>query len=391
MTVPGNIPARMQALQCAVLIPTYNNAGTIAQVLAGVRQYCRDVMVVNDGSTDQTAAILAQTEGISVIAYARNRGKGYALRTGLREASKRGFRYLLTIDADGQHYPDDIPLFVQAAEQAPDTLFIGARNLTAENMPSKNTFANRFSNFWYKVETGITLTDTQSGFRLYPLDKLGGLRFYTPRYEFEVEVIVRAAWRGVDVKNIPIRVYYPPREERVSHFKPAKDFTRISILNTVLVAWALLCYYPFRFLKWLRWTNIRAFFSNHIIHAQESNHTMAASVGWGVIWGVMPVWGWQGVVAVVSGHFLKLNKVVTFAATNISIPPTIPVILFASYAVGGWLLGRPLLLSLNDISSEALVGSLAQYLIGSVALAPACGLLSYALFRLLFLIFKRNR
>lgn len=111
-------------------------------------------------------------------------------------------------------------------------------------MPSKNTFANKFSNFWYKVETGQTLSDSQSGFRLYPLTRLKGMRFYTPRYEFEVEVIVRAAWRGVAVKNIPIRVYYPPQEERVSHFKPAKDFTRISVLNTCLDHMGhFLCYY----------------------------------------------------------------------------------------------------------------------------------------------------
>lgn len=391
MARTDDIPARMQALQCAVLIPTYNNAGTIARVTAHVRQYCCEVIVINDGSTDDTEAILSRMDGIVVIGYEHNRGKGYALRTGLREAVRRGFRYLLTIDADGQHYPDDIPLFVEAAEQQPDTLLIGARNLTAENMPSKNTFANKFSNFWYKVETGNTLCDTQSGFRLYPLDKLKGMRFYTPRYEFEVEVIVRAAWRGVAVNNIPIRVYYPPQEERVSHFKPAKDFTRISILNTCLVAWALLCYYPFRFLKWLRWSNIRAFFSRHVMHSPESNRTMAASVAWGVGWGIMPVWGWQGVLAVVSGHFLQLNKVVTFAATNISIPPMIPVILFTSYAVGGWLLGKPIHLSLSDISPEALAGSLAQYLVGSVALAIACGIVSYGIFRFLFLIFKRNK
>ncbi|MEG1983127.1 MAG: DUF2062 domain-containing protein [Alistipes sp.] len=387
----SDILARMQALQCAVLIPTHNNAGTIARVINGVRQYCHNVIVINDGSTDDTAAILDGVKEVVVIGYKRNRGKGYALRIGLREAAKRGFRYLLTIDADGQHYPDDIPLFVEVAEQQPDTLLIGARNLTAENMPSTNTFANKFSNFWYKIETGITLSDTQSGFRLYPLDKLKNMRFYTSRYEFEVEVIVRAAWQGVAVKNIPIRVYYPPREERVSHFKPAKDFTRISILNTCLVTWALLFYYPFRFLKWLRWSSIREFFSCHVIHAPESNRTMAASIAWGVGWGIMPVWGWQGVMAVISGHFLRLNKVVVFTATNVSIPPMIPVILFASYVVGGWMLGRPLLLSFSDISPEALAGSLAQYLVGSVALAMVCGMLSYGIFLFLFLFFKRNR
>lgn len=385
-----HIAERMQTLQCAVLIPTYNNAGTIARVIAEVLQYCRDVIVVNDGSTDETSAILARTEGITVLGYDRNRGKGYALRTGLREATQRGYRYLLSIDADGQHYPDDIPLFVEAAEAEPDTLIIGARNLTAENMPSKNTFANKFSNFWFKVETGKTLSDTQSGFRLYPLRKLRGMRFYTPRYEFEVEVIVRAAWRGIAVKNIPVRVYYPPEGERVSHFKPAKDFTRISILNTCLVTWALLFYYPFRFVKWLRWENIRAFFDRNVMHVADSNRRMAAAVAWGVAWGIMPVWGWQGILAVVSGHFLRLNKVVTFAATNISIPPMIPFILFGSYVLGGWILGRPILIALHNISVESLVGSVAQYLVGSVALAALCGVAAYGLFRLIFVVFKRN-
>ena len=130
---------------------------------------------------------------------------------------------------------------------------------SSENMPSKNTFANRFSNFWYKVETGQELSDTQSGFRLYPLEKLQNIHFITRRYEFEVEIIVRAAWRGVNVENVPIKVYYPPVEERVSHFRPLHDFTRISILNTALVLYALLLYYPWKFLQALTYSNIKNF------------------------------------------------------------------------------------------------------------------------------------
>ena len=224
---------RMAALKCAVVIPTYNNAGTIAQVIADVKAYTNDVIVVNDGSTDATAEILASISDIRVIDYPKNQGKGYALRLALNQAYEWGFRYAITIDSDGQHYADDIPTFINRIEEAPESLLIGARNLTAENMPSKNTFANKFSNFWYHIETGQELSDTQSGYRLYPLEKLHHIRLITRRYEFEVEIIVRAAWRGVNVENVPIKVYYPPVEERVSHFRPLQDFTRISLLNTM--------------------------------------------------------------------------------------------------------------------------------------------------------------
>ena len=155
---------RMSALRCVVIMPTYNNAGTIATVISDVKAFTDDVIVVNDGSTDDTKNILSSIEDIKVIDYPNNKGKGYALKLGLKKAYEWGYRYAITIDSDGQHYADDIPTFIDKIEEKPDSLLIGARNLTAENMPSKNTFANRFSNFWYKVETGQELSDTQSGF-----------------------------------------------------------------------------------------------------------------------------------------------------------------------------------------------------------------------------------
>ena len=325
---------RARRLGCAVVIPTYNNDRTLGGVIAGVRRYCADIFVVNDGSTDRTAEVLASTEGIRTIAYARNRGKGYALRRGLSAAREAGFRYALTIDSDGQHYPDDIARFIERIERRPDTLLIGARNLTADNMPARNTFANRFSNFWYLVETGRRLEDTQSGFRLYPLRRLGRLRSLCSRYEFEVEVIVRAAWRGVEVENIPVRVYYAPDGERVSHFRPLRDFTRISLLNSVLVLEALLFYYPWRFFRALTRENIRRFIRRNITRSPESNARLAAAMGWGVLCGILPIWGYQMIFAGVSAHFMRLNKLVAIVFSNISIPPMIPFILYGSYWLG---------------------------------------------------------
>lgn len=380
----------MAELKCVVLMPTYNNAGTIAQVISDVKEFATDVIVVNDGSTDNTASILSSIEGIKVIDYPNNKGKGYALKLGLRKAYEWGYRYAITIDSDGQHYADDIPTFIETIEQKPDSLLIGARNLTAENMPSKNTFANRFSNFWYKVETGQTLTDTQSGYRLYPLTKLQNIHFITRRYEFEVEIIVRAAWRGVNVENIPIKVYYPPVEERVSHFRPLQDFTRISILNTVLVLYALLLYYPWVFLRALTLSNIKKFIDQQIIHSNDSNVRMAAAMGWGIFCGIIPIWGYQMVFAGLMAHFLKLNKVVAVVFSNISIPPMIPFILYGSMVAGAWLLNIENIFQINSATFESVGQSLTQYLLGSVALATMAGLATFVLGLLVMIICKRK-
>lgn len=381
---------RARRLGCAVVIPTYNNDRTLGGVIAGVRRYCADIFVVNDGSTDRTAEVLASTEGIRTIAYARNRGKGYALRCGLRAAREAGFRYALTIDSDGQHYPDDIARFIERIERRPDTLLIGARNLTADNMPARNTFANRFSNFWYLVETGRRLEDTQSGFRLYPLRRLGRLRSLCSRYEFEVEVIVRAAWRGVEVENIPVKVYYAPDGERVSHFRPLRDFTRISLLNSVLVLEALLFYYPWRFFRALTRENIRRFIRRNITRSPESNARLAAAMGWGVLCGILPIWGYQMIFAGVSAHFMRLNKLVAIVFSNISIPPMIPFILYGSYWLGGRITGLPVELTLAEVTLRRMAECLAQYLAGSVALAVVAGAAVWAVSWCAMTLLKRT-
>lgn len=381
---------RARRLGCAVVIPTYNNDRTLGGVIAGVRRYCADIFVVNDGSTDRTAEVLASTEGIRTIAYARNRGKGYALRRGLRAAREAGFRYALTIDSDGQHYPDDIARFIERIERRPDTLLIGARNLTADNMPARNTFANRFSNFWYLVETGRRLEDTQSGFRLYPLRRLGRLRSLCSRYEFEVEVIVRAAWRGVEAENIPVRVYYAPDGERVSHFRPLRDFTRISLLNSVLVLEALLFYYPWRFFRALTRENIRRFIRRNITRSPESNARLAAAMGWGVLCGILPIWGYQMIFAGLSAHFMRLNKLVAIVFSNISIPPMIPFILYGSYWLGGRITGLPVELTLAEVTLRRMAECLAQYLAGSVALAVAAGAAVWAVSWCVMTLMKRT-
>ena len=228
-----------------VVIPTYNNARTVADIVRRTLAVCNDVIVVNDGSTDNTIAELQPFgSSIRLISYSTNCGKGYALRRGLEAARAAGFDYAVTIDSDGQHRPEEIPLLIQAIKQSDNqaTLVVGSRNIQADGMPAGNTFANRFSNFWFRLQTGIRLPDTQTGFRLYPLHHLPCLRLLTARYESELELLVFSAWRGVRLVPVGISVSYP--DDRVSHFRPFWDFLRISILNTILCLLAIVYGYP---------------------------------------------------------------------------------------------------------------------------------------------------
>ena len=218
-----------------VVIPTYNNAGTIADAVRRALEYCLDVIVVADGCTDQTLDILQGIEEITVVCCAKNGGKGSALKRGFKQALQMGFAYAITLDADGQHFPEDIPTMLQANQKHPGALIVGERRgLDAMERSKGSKFANAFANFWFAIQTGRYLKDTQTGFRLYPLKKIHGLSLLTSRYEAELELLVFASWHGVEIVSEPVNVYYPPQEERVSHFRPIADFSRIFVLNTVL-------------------------------------------------------------------------------------------------------------------------------------------------------------
>ena len=244
-----------------VVIPTYNNGGTIGRVVEETLAECDDVIVVNDGSTDATASILSGFKGITLVTLTKNSGKGAALKAGFRKAMDMGFAYAITLDGDGQHYPKEISQFLQANREHPWSLIVGSRQShngdgphcenRLEGQPEGSRFANQFSNFWFWVQTGRKLSDTQTGYRLYPLKRLHGLGLLTSRYEAELELLVFASWHGVELVETPIDVYYPPKEERVSHFRPGKDFARISVLNTVLCFLAVVYGLPLRLWRWV--------------------------------------------------------------------------------------------------------------------------------------------
>ena len=379
-------------MKYCVIIPTYNNEKTLEGVISDVLRITKDIIIVNDGSTDNTAAILNKFKSLKIISYSPNRGKGYAIRKGFREAIASGYDYAITIDSDGQHFPSDIDVFVKKAEEIPDSLIVGARNLDPERVSRGSRFANRFSNFWYRFLTGVKLTDTQTGFRLYPLARIKDMKFFTRKYEFELEVLVRAAWRRINVTSAPIRVYYPPREERISHFRPFTDFARISLLNTVLVLIALLYIKPFSFLKYLNRENIREFISKHILLTEDTNIQISLAVALGIFTGILPIWGFQLILAIGLAHLLRLSKFITAVAANISIPPNIPVLLYLSYITGGIVMGTGSNIKFSsNLTVKSFETNLIQYVLGSLVLAVVMGIATGLITFILLKLFRKKR
>jgi glycosyltransferase involved in cell wall biosynthesis len=379
--VSENNQHRFERLKCCVLIPTYNNAKTLRAVIEGVLQYTSNIIVVNDGSTDETKTILEAYSQLKVVEYTRNKGKGFALRTGFNAAVEAGYEHAITIDSDGQHMPSDLPKFLNELEAEPGCLVIGARNMNQEGIPGKSSFGNRFSNFWYWVETGIKMPDTQSGYRLYPVKELNRLRFFTRKFEFEIEVIVRAAWKGIPVKSVPVEVYYAQGNERISHFRPFKDFARISVLNTVLVFLAFLIYRP---LIYFRSFSFKRFFGSG-----ESTLKLASAVGFGGFMGIVPIWGYQMIVAAFLAHFMRLNKALVLIASNISFVPMVPIIIYLSFVIGSNFVQEPVTLAFDhSLDLNEIKTGFFQYFIGSMLLATSVGL---AMFTVSFAVIKIKR
>jgi glycosyltransferase involved in cell wall biosynthesis len=213
-------------MQAAVLIPAYDCAATIAGVVEGARQQLERVLVVDDGSADETAA-RAAAAGAEVLRLGANGGKGAALRAGLERLAADGVTHAVSMDGDGQHLADQIPLLLAAAAAEPAALIVGARRIGDQEVTAIKLFGNRFANRWVEIACGRKLPDTQSGFRVYPLPQTLALGARAEQFAFETEVLIRAARAGMTIRSVPVAVYYPPAAERVSHYRPFRDTVRI--------------------------------------------------------------------------------------------------------------------------------------------------------------------
>ncbi len=220
-------------IKIAVVIPTFNNRGTLRAVAEKAIVSGLPVLVVNDGATDGGPETL---EGLAVarVDFPANKGKGAAILAGAGWAEANGFTHLITIDADGQHDPADIPGFVEMIMKDPLSIVIGDRQFK-ETVPLSSRFGRKWSNMWLWITCGWSVRDSQSGFRGYPVAALRKVVCFGRKYDFEVEILVRSAWAGVGLTSIPISVHYSDETRKGSHFDPFMDNLRISRAYTRLV------------------------------------------------------------------------------------------------------------------------------------------------------------
>ncbi|MCP4105412.1 MAG: DUF2062 domain-containing protein [Desulfobacteraceae bacterium] len=314
-----------------LVIPVYNNKDTIKSVVDQSLNQINNILVIDDGSTDADLTKLLKDAEVKVIRHDENKGKGTAILTALNYLVEKNFISMITIDGDGQHLPEDIPLFIDAVKKNPDSLYIGTRDFDQPSVPDSSRFGRKFSNMWFKIETGKECSDTQSGFRAYPVKLISQLNLYGSFYDFEAEVIARAAWANIPIEEIKISVIYYPPETRISHFHKFKDNLRISLMHTRLVGRRLvplphkklvdnktpkqsLLLHPVKFFKML---------------LKEKNTTpveLAVSAAVGTILAVLPIVGLHTIAIIYVATRLHLNKIMALSIQVLYSPPFVPFV-----------------------------------------------------------------
>lgn len=358
-----------------VLIPVYNHGATLRRVAEGVLALHPHLLVVDDGSKAPAAPLL---EGLplQLIRHEANKGKGAAIMTAAAFAREHGYTHLISLDADGQHDPADLPGFLDKIKLRPHAFIVGARDFAgAGKVPLSSRFGRRFSEFWMFIQSTVRVSDMQSGYRAYPVAALCSLKLWDNHYSFEVEVLVKAAWGGFEIVEIPVRVYYPEASKRISHFKTIKDNLRISVLNTRLTIRALIPV-PYRKLSWGKDDRIsvrRPLKSlRKLMEDKTAANCLALSTFVPIVVCALPILGLQSFVVLFLIAVLKLNRLWALAISHACLPPLVPAfcIEVGHYINNGvWL---------TDISWQKLGREVFQrfwdWVVGAAIGGPALGL-----------------
>jgi predicted LPLAT superfamily acyltransferase/uncharacterized protein (DUF2062 family) len=342
-------------LRISVVIPIFDNSRTISEVVKDVLLSSSfPVLIVDDGSQNPVANSLyswdvrkaIESGRVRVERFEKNQGKGAALRFAIHKLASEGYTHMLTMDGDGQHFAREIHKLVDLAKAHPWDLIVGVRKLQSETVPGISKFGRKFSNFWVRYETGLRVQDSQSGFRLYPLQPVQMQKFVCTQYDFEIEVLIRLLWKGVQVREVEIDVHYPKPSERVSHFHKFWDNFRISCLNIILVSLSL-------------------------FRSRTKPLELALAAGVGVFIGCTPLFGFHTLIAIGVSLLFRLNLVALWLGTHISMPLLAPILILSEVRVGQWFLGAP--------AKEGVATSLREWGTGSLLTGLILGTLTFAL------------
>jgi glycosyltransferase involved in cell wall biosynthesis len=354
--------------QTLLVIPVYNHGATLTSVVNQAKKAGWDILVVDDGSDQPLEAVKL---GCNVLHHKKNCGKGAAILTGAIYAQNNSYPYILSLDADGQHDPHEAVKLLAEVKANQPKLIIGARDMTGANIPKASIFGMNFSNFWVRLETNLSLPDTQSGMRLYPVRELLSLSFTTSHYDFEIESLVRLAWAGIPIKSVNIQVTYPEKGKRISHFRQFTDNFRLSVLHTKLVLRSL---WPVghKQLTAKKKTSPSLFHPIKLLKQLLSEHAtplqIATAVWVGIFLGTVPLIALHTAVIIYTTHKLHLNKVAAVTASQLCMPPLVP---FLCIQTGYYFFNGSFLYKFSKETLIAQAGDrLLEYLIGSFIVGP---------------------
>ncbi|MHC4696026.1 MAG: DUF2062 domain-containing protein [Planctomycetota bacterium] len=370
-----------------IAIPTFNNRDTLCQVVKEALNVGLPVLVVDDGSTDGGLKTL-ESLPVQVVHLPVNQGKGAAISEAARWADSNDFTHIITLDADGQHDPRDVHLFIERIRANPLAIIIGKRDLDSPNVPRPSRFGRAFSNFWLRIACGVSCPDSQSGFRAYPVEILRKVKFFTHRYDFEVEVLVRSVWAGASLDSVDVSVHYDDKTSRASHFRMWWDNTRISLLYARLVARNLVPW-PHKVLiedpaSGTNRLSLRDWRRSLLLLLRESTtpRALAAAAMLGIFLGTLPLIACHCVVIVFCATRLRLNRLVALNISHLCAPPFVPALAIevGFFARNGrWLtefsvqtLGRELHHRLFDyVLGSLIVGPILALAVGGIVFVQA--------------------
>ncbi len=215
-------------MKVCIVIPTYNEAKAIANLIGKIREQEIEVVVIDDGSQDNTSEI-ASDNGAIVLRNENNQGKGASLIKGFRYALNSGFDAVITMDGDGQHLPEEIPCFIRLAKYSNSGILIGNRMFKRKSMPSARVITNKFMSRLISLVTGQNIPDTQCGFRLIKKEVLEKINLKTSKYETESEIIIKASRLGFKIESVPIKTIYSGEKSQINPFIDTLRFIKFMI------------------------------------------------------------------------------------------------------------------------------------------------------------------